>query len=88
MGRRCPRLPPTATAGSESRIRVEAEALPDSVSYEKDGLSLETVSALEEMGYSLRELPGYGASLSSLIADGEGWIGVADPRRGGGAAGF
>jgi gamma-glutamyltranspeptidase/glutathione hydrolase len=68
--------------------RVHHQALPDVVFFESGGLSPEVVGALEEMGYTVMERESLSGDIAAILADGDGWIGVADPRRGGGAAGF
>ena len=66
--------------------RFHHQYLPDTVFYEKDGLSPGTVSALEAMGYSLKEQPPWGAvELIAIAPDGQ-LIGINDPRRPAGAA--
>ncbi len=66
--------------------RTHHQALPDEISFEKDGLQAETVEKLETMGYTVVERAGYGASVAAVARQGERWVGVADPRRGGGAS--
>jgi gamma-glutamyltranspeptidase / glutathione hydrolase len=69
--------------------RFHHQYLPDTVFYEKfgtDSLPPETVSALEAMGYSLKEQPPWGAVELIAIAPDGTLIGVNDPRRPAGAA--
>lgn len=68
-----------------SAPRFHMQHLPDEVSYEKDGLLPATKTKLEAMGYTFKQ--------RDHIADGPGigrtgaeWVGVAEPRRIGGAA--
>ena len=68
--------------------RVHHQALPDVIFFEKNGLSAEVTTALEQMGYTLSERNGFSGDIAAIVADGDGWIGVADPRRGGGVEGF
>jgi gamma-glutamyltranspeptidase/glutathione hydrolase len=67
--------------------RVHQQALPDVVFYERNGLSQSTVDALTAMGYTMRAR-GYSGDIAAIQRTANGWVGVADPRRGGGAAGY
>ena len=67
--------------------RVHQQALPDVVFYERDGLPPATVDGLRAMGYELRERDSMG-NIAAIERTAAGWIGVADPRRSGGAAGY
>jgi gamma-glutamyltranspeptidase/glutathione hydrolase len=75
----------TLAAAVESP-RVHHQALPDVLFYERGGLEEDTISALEDRGHSLRQRDGLSGDVSAIIRDGEQFLGVADPRRGGGAA--
>jgi gamma-glutamyltranspeptidase/glutathione hydrolase len=68
--------------------RIHEQALPDVVFYERGGLPPATVRKLEAMGYTLDERRGYQGDIAAIERRGETWVGVADPRRGGGAAGY
>lgn len=68
--------------------RVHHQALPDVIFYEKDGLAPAVVDSLRRMGYTLRERAGYSGDIAAIARTAAGWVGVADPRRGGGAAGY
>jgi gamma-glutamyltranspeptidase / glutathione hydrolase len=68
--------------------RIHEQALPDVVYYERGGLLPTTVRALEAMGYKLDERRGYQGDIAAIERRGGTWVGVADPRRGGGAAGY
>jgi gamma-glutamyltranspeptidase/glutathione hydrolase len=68
--------------------RIHEQALPDVVFYERGGLLPATVRQLEAMGYKLDERHGYQGDIAAIERRGETWVGVADPRRGGGAAGY
>jgi gamma-glutamyltranspeptidase/glutathione hydrolase len=67
--------------------RIHHQALPDVLFYERGGLAQGTVDGLRAMGYELRERGRMGdiAAIQRTVA---GWVGVSDPRRGGGAAGY
>jgi gamma-glutamyltranspeptidase/glutathione hydrolase len=66
--------------------RIHHQALPDRIFYEPDGLALKTRERLEGMGYELEERKETSGSVSAIARRGGRFIGVADPRRGGGAA--
>src|SRR5690348_677424 len=74
-------------AESVDAPRVHQQALPDVVFYERNGLSPATVDALTAMGYTMRAR-GYSGDIAAIERTPNGWVGVADPRRGGGAAGY
>ena len=68
--------------------RVHHQALPDVIRYELGGLAAATVDRLRAMGHVVQERPDYSGDVAAIIRCPEGWIGVADPRRGGGAEGW
>jgi gamma-glutamyltranspeptidase / glutathione hydrolase len=67
--------------------RIHQQALPDVLFYERGGLAQGTVDGLRAMGYELRERGRMG-DIAAIQRTTGGWVGVADPRRGGGAAGY
>src|SRR3989442_1247398 len=67
--------------------RVHQQALPDVIAYERGGLAQGTLDGLHAMGYRLREW-GRMDDIAAIQRTAAGWVGVADPRRGGGAAGY
>ena len=67
--------------------RVHQQALPDVVFYERGGLAQTTLDGLRTMGYQLRERGRMG-DIAAIKRTAAGWVGVADPRRGGGAVGY
>jgi len=67
--------------------RVHQQALPDVIAYERGGLAQGTLDGLHAMGYRLREWGRMG-DIAAIQRTAAGWVGVADPRRGGGAAGY
>ncbi|HYU00946.1 MAG TPA: gamma-glutamyltransferase [Gemmatimonadales bacterium] len=67
--------------------RVHQQALPDVVFYERGGLAETTLDGLRTMGYQLRERGRMG-DIAAIERTAAGWVGVADPRRGGGALGY
>ena len=68
--------------------RYHHQALPDTVRFEKDGLLPATVQKLQEMGYAMGQRSGFSGDIDAIQRTAEGWVGVADPRRGSGAAGY
>jgi len=68
--------------------RIHQQALPDVVYYEKGGLSQAVVESLTAMGYTMKERRGYSGDIAAIGRTKTGWVGVADPRAGGGAAGY
>src|SRR5881409_3664977 len=67
--------------------RVHQQALPDVIAFERGGLAQGTLDGLHAMGYRLREWGRMG-DIAAIERTAAGWVGVADPRRGGGAAGY
>jgi gamma-glutamyltranspeptidase/glutathione hydrolase len=67
--------------------RVHEQALPDVIVYERGGFTQATLDGLRAMGYQLREWGRIG-DIAAIQRTATGWVGVADPRRGGGAAGY
>jgi gamma-glutamyltranspeptidase / glutathione hydrolase len=69
--------------------RLHHQHLPDVLRYERDGLRREVVAALRAMGHEVEARPGYQGDVTAvhLGVDG-GFLGVADPRRGGAAVGL
>jgi gamma-glutamyltranspeptidase/glutathione hydrolase len=68
--------------------RIHQQALPDVVFYERGGLSSAVVDSLTAMGYTMKERRGYSGDIAAITRTPTGWMGVADPRSGGGAAGY
>lgn len=68
--------------------RVHHQALPDDIRYERGGLLPEVVRQLERMGHVLNERSGHSGEVAAIMRSARGWIGVADPRAGGGAVGY
>jgi gamma-glutamyltranspeptidase/glutathione hydrolase len=68
--------------------RIHHQALPDQLFFEPSGLAEATRAALVERGYLLEERKDWSGDVQAIArATGGGWIGVSDPRRGGGAVG-
>lgn len=68
--------------------RIHHQALPDLINYERGGLLPAVVAALKAMGHEVDERSGYSGDIAAIERRGTAWIGVPDPRRGGGAAGY
>jgi gamma-glutamyltranspeptidase/glutathione hydrolase len=67
--------------------RQHHQALPDTTMLERGGFTRAVIDSLRTMGHAVREW-GYHALVMGIERGAEGWIGVADPRSGGNAAGF
>jgi gamma-glutamyltranspeptidase/glutathione hydrolase len=68
--------------------RVHHQALPDEIFYEHGGLRPDVVATLEALGHTMNERSGYRGEAAGIIRTASGWVAVADPRAGGGSAGF
>jgi gamma-glutamyltranspeptidase / glutathione hydrolase len=67
--------------------RVHHQAWPDTLFWEPGGLEPATVAELEAMGHQLSRRSGTSGDVAAVASIEQGWLGVADPRRGGGAVG-
>jgi gamma-glutamyltranspeptidase/glutathione hydrolase len=74
---------PTAVAAP----RVHHQAVPDTLHLELDGFVQPSIDALGAMGHTVG-LWTYKTEVNAIGRAAAGWVGVADPRRGGGAAGY
>jgi len=68
--------------------RIHHQALPDIIGYERNGLLPAVVDSLKAMGHQVRMRNGYSGDIAAIQRVARGWVGVPDPRRGGGAAGW
>jgi gamma-glutamyltranspeptidase/glutathione hydrolase len=68
--------------------RIHHQHLPDTIRYESGGLDRRTVRRLRGMDHALRQRPGYSGEVAAIVRVGNRWIGVADPRMRGDAAGY
>jgi gamma-glutamyltranspeptidase/glutathione hydrolase len=69
--------------------RVHHQALPDTIRFERGGLAPGTVAGLRGLGHAVAERRGTSGIVAAIArAPAGGWIGVADPRYLGGAAGY
>jgi gamma-glutamyltranspeptidase/glutathione hydrolase len=67
--------------------RLHQQALPDLLYVEQNGFLPASLDSLTAMGYTVH-LWRYKTGVNAIARGDGGWVGVADPRRGGGAAGF
>ncbi len=67
--------------------RLHHQGLPDTVYLERDGFVQESVDSLSAMGHQV-SVWNYKTEVNAVQRTDGGWVGVADPRRGGGAAGY
>ena len=68
-------------------MRLHHQALPDSLTYEADGLSQQAMDSLTAMGHRLRRI-GALVNVNAVMRVKGGWEGVSDPRDGGGGAAY
>jgi gamma-glutamyltranspeptidase/glutathione hydrolase len=67
--------------------RLHHQALPDVLHLEPNGFVRGSIDSLEAMGHRV-EVWSYKTEVDAVARAAAGWVGVADPRRGGGAAGY
>jgi len=67
--------------------RLHHQAVPDTLHLENDGFVQASIDSLEAMGHRV-SFWNYKTEVNAIGRAAAGWIGVADPRRGGGAAGY
>jgi gamma-glutamyltranspeptidase/glutathione hydrolase len=63
------------------------QALPDSIRLERSGFQPATMGQLRAMGHGVYEA-GRSGDIEAIIRVPGGWLGVSDPRLGGGGAGY
>ncbi len=68
--------------------RIHHQALPDLIAYERRGLRGDVVADLVRRGHRVEERRGFSGEVAGIMRTAEGWVGVSDPRSGGGSAGF
>ncbi len=68
--------------------RVHHQALPNEILYEPAGLSEAQKTALRNMGHRLRRNSFTFGDVNTIFKNGDSWIGIADPRRSGGAVAY
>jgi gamma-glutamyltranspeptidase/glutathione hydrolase len=67
--------------------RLHHQALPDLLYVEQGGFLPSSLDSLEAMGHTVHVWR-YKTGVNAIARSGGGWVGVADPRRGGGAVGY
>jgi gamma-glutamyltranspeptidase / glutathione hydrolase len=67
--------------------RMHHQAWPDSLEYEKGGLSQATIDSLTAMGHHLRTVRSL-ATANAIMGTPGGWVGVVEPRNHGHALGY
>ena len=67
--------------------RLHHQALPDVLYLEHDGFVQPSIDSLSAMGHTV-SVWNYKTEVNAVARAATGWVGVADPRRGGGAAGY
>jgi len=67
--------------------RIHHQALPDAVRVDRGGFRPEVLDSLRAMGYEIKESQP-GGDVEAIEPMEGGWIGVSDPRSGGGTAGY
>jgi len=75
-------------AQAVSAPRIHHQARPDSIMWEPEGILPEQRRDLKAMGYAFEERPRWVGDVNAVLVTRRGLEGVADPRRGGGAAGW
>jgi gamma-glutamyltranspeptidase/glutathione hydrolase len=68
--------------------RLHHQALPDTLRYETNGMSVATVDSLRAMGHAVAPNRGSLANVNSILRVPGGWHGVYEPRSVGGAVGY
>ena len=67
--------------------RIHHQALPDALGFEPLGFLEAVLDSLRARGHVVNPLPGAG-DVEAIMRTKAGWIGVSDPRSGGGGAGY
>jgi gamma-glutamyltranspeptidase/glutathione hydrolase len=70
-----------------SAPRIHHQALPDSLAYERGGLSTATLDSLRAMGYGLQPIGGVGL-INAIMRVRGGYEGMSDPRSSGRPVGY
>ena len=74
-------------ADAMSAPRIHHQALPDSLRFERRGLTQAVIDSLTSIGYGLSPVGGIGVAHGVMRVRG-GWEGYVDPRSSGGAVGY
>jgi gamma-glutamyltranspeptidase/glutathione hydrolase len=75
-------------ADAMSAPRIHHQAQPDSLRYERGGISAAVLDSLSGMGYRFMPVNYIGASVGAIMRVRGGWEGMWDPRGTGGVAGY
>lgn len=67
--------------------RVHHQGLPDSLRVDRNGFAPAVLDSLRAMGHGIR-IADPGGDIEAIMRTATGWIGVSDPRSGGGGAGY
>lgn len=67
--------------------RVHHQALPDSLTFESNGIRPAVLDSLRAMGHGMRELRAL-VNVNAIMRVNGGWEGMPEPRRSGGAVGY
>lgn len=67
--------------------RLHHQGLPDLLYVEQDGFMQSSLDSLAAMGHTIHVWH-YKTGVNAIARSDSGWVGVADPRRGGGAVGY
>ncbi|TFG48708.1 MAG: gamma-glutamyltransferase [Gemmatimonadales bacterium] len=67
--------------------RIHHQGFPDSLRVDRNGFSPAVLDSLRAMGHGIRE-GDPGGDIEAIMRTASGWIGVSDPRSGGGGAGY
>ena len=67
--------------------RVHHQSLPDSLTYERNGLSAAVLDSLSAMGHAMRPVNSL-VNINAIMRVRGGWEGVSEPRASGGAVGY
>jgi gamma-glutamyltranspeptidase/glutathione hydrolase len=70
-----------------SAPRIHHQALPDSLAYERNGLSVAVLDSLKQMGYGLQPIGGVGL-INAIMRVRGGYEGMSDPRSSGRPVGY
>ena len=70
-----------------SAPRIHHQALPDSLGYDRDGLSVAVLDSLRKMGYGMQPMSGVGL-INAIMKVKGGYEGMSDPRSSGKPAGY
>jgi gamma-glutamyltranspeptidase/glutathione hydrolase len=67
--------------------RLHHQSIPDSLSYERGGVSMAVLDSLRAMGHALKQV-GSLVNINAIMRVKGGWEGVSEPRASGGAVGY